>query len=293
METFSALLTLCLWGKLPILWWSNRLSWLQFAWWRHQMKTFSALLALCEGNSPFTGEFPSQKPVTQSFDVFFDLRRNKRLSKPSRRRWFETPSRSLWLHCNGCLGAHLLTGISWASTANILDWSQRYFAHVTTVTLSWRVQNIVVIGRVYFTLKCFEFSSNFEFDRNMLSGTGARIRDYIHVWEEWGVITGPYPNINGGSARPPLKLLHGWVIISNMKLWMWFLTHALISVKWLQQKGPLVPGPSICQADDNTCRRRVYASQGSEDLSWVLLRYKSRIIEVIQIFNRHKNFGGG
>ena len=41
------------------------------------------------------------------------------------------------------------------------------------MTLSWRVQNIVVIGRVYFTLECFEFSSNFEFDRNMLSGTGA------------------------------------------------------------------------------------------------------------------------
>ena len=42
--------------------------------WRHQMETFSALLALCVGNSPVTGEFPSQRPVTQSFDVFFDLR---------------------------------------------------------------------------------------------------------------------------------------------------------------------------------------------------------------------------
>ena len=61
-----------------------------------------------------------------------------------------------------------------ALVSNILKRSQRYFAHVTTVTLSWRVQNIVVIGRVYFTLECFEFSSNFEFDRNMLSGTGAR-----------------------------------------------------------------------------------------------------------------------
>ena len=61
-----------------------------------------------------------------------------------------------------------------ALVSNILDRSQRYFARVTTVTLSWRVQNIVVIGRVYFTLECFEFSSNFEFDRNMLSGTGAR-----------------------------------------------------------------------------------------------------------------------
>ena len=38
------------------------------------METFSALLALCAGNSPVTGEFPSQRPVTRSFDVFFDLR---------------------------------------------------------------------------------------------------------------------------------------------------------------------------------------------------------------------------
>ena len=46
------------------------------------------------------GEFPSQRPGTCSFDVFFDLRLNKRLCKQHRRRWFETPSRSLWRHCN-------------------------------------------------------------------------------------------------------------------------------------------------------------------------------------------------
>ena len=44
------------------------------------METFSALLAICAGNSPVPGEFPSQRPVTRSFDVFFDLRLNKRLS---------------------------------------------------------------------------------------------------------------------------------------------------------------------------------------------------------------------
>ena len=61
--------------------------------WRHQMKTFSALLDLCAGNSPVIGEFPAQRPVTRSFDVFFDLRLNKRLSKQSISPWFETPSR--------------------------------------------------------------------------------------------------------------------------------------------------------------------------------------------------------
>ena len=49
----------------------------------------------------FTGEFPSQRPATRSFHVFVDLRLNKRLSKQSRRRWFETPSRSLYRLCNG------------------------------------------------------------------------------------------------------------------------------------------------------------------------------------------------
>ena len=69
------------------------------SWWRHQMETFSTLLALCVGNSPVPGEFPAQRPVTRSFDVFFDLRLNKRLSKKSWW-WFETPSHSLWRHCN-------------------------------------------------------------------------------------------------------------------------------------------------------------------------------------------------
>ena len=69
-------------------------------WWRHQMETFSALLAICAGNSPVTGEFPVQRPITRSFDVFVDLRRNKRLSKHWWGWWFETQSCSLWRHCN-------------------------------------------------------------------------------------------------------------------------------------------------------------------------------------------------
>ena len=50
------------------------------------METFSALLAICAGNSPVTCEFPAQRPVARSFDVLFDLRPNKRLSKQSRGR---------------------------------------------------------------------------------------------------------------------------------------------------------------------------------------------------------------
>ena len=47
-----------------------------------------------------TGEFPAQRPVARSFDVFFDLRLNKRLSKQSWGWWSETPSRSFRRHCN-------------------------------------------------------------------------------------------------------------------------------------------------------------------------------------------------
>ena len=64
------------------------------------METFSSLLAICAGNSPVPGEFPTQRPVTRSFDVFFDLRVNKRLSKQSWGWWLETLSRPLWRHCN-------------------------------------------------------------------------------------------------------------------------------------------------------------------------------------------------
>ena len=55
-------------------------------WWRHQMERFSALLALCAG--------------TRSFDIFFDLSLNNRLSTQWRGWWFETPSSPLWRHCN-------------------------------------------------------------------------------------------------------------------------------------------------------------------------------------------------
>ena len=73
------------------------------------MENFSALLALCEGNPPVTGGFPSQRPVTRRFDAFFDLHLNKRLKR--RRRWFVTQSCSLWRHCNG-----LVSWLSWHNT---------------------------------------------------------------------------------------------------------------------------------------------------------------------------------
>ena len=53
----------------------------------------------------FTGpsEFPAHRPVTRSFDVFFDLLLNKQLSKQSWGWWFEMLLRPLWRHCNDSL----------------------------------------------------------------------------------------------------------------------------------------------------------------------------------------------
>ena len=71
------------------------------------METFSALLVICAGNSPVPGEFPTQRPVTRGFDVLYDLRPNKRLSKQTRGWWFETLSCSLWRHCNDFTILHM------------------------------------------------------------------------------------------------------------------------------------------------------------------------------------------
>ena len=64
--------------------------------WKH----FTRYWAFCADNSPVPGEFSAQRPVTRSFDVFFDLHLNKQLSKQSRGWWFETSSGSLWRQCN-------------------------------------------------------------------------------------------------------------------------------------------------------------------------------------------------
>ena len=79
----------------------TKISNINVAWWRHQIETFSALLVICAGNSPVPVEIPTQRPVTRSFDVYFDLRPNKRLSKELWGWWFETQSRPLWRHRNG------------------------------------------------------------------------------------------------------------------------------------------------------------------------------------------------
>ena len=104
------------WAAKIVLWYFHFNTW-----WRHRMETFSALLTIFMGNSPVTGEFPTQRSVTRCFNVFFDLRQNKRLSKQWWGWWFETPSCPLWYHCYYSVICHWQL---WISRINNIDlWS--------------------------------------------------------------------------------------------------------------------------------------------------------------------------
>ena len=105
----------------------------QTPWWRHQMETFSALLAFCAGNSPVTGEFPSQRPVTRIFDVFFHLCLNKRLNKQSQSWWFETPWRPSWCHCNA--HAHIQIQVAAMESSRI----RYHFHQIKPCELQWAI----------------------------------------------------------------------------------------------------------------------------------------------------------
>ena len=87
----SALLALCAGNH----WWPVN------AWWRHQMETFCALLALWGGGGGWVGGGGGGGGVGGGGGEFTGHRLNERLSKQSWGWWFETPSRPLWRHCNG------------------------------------------------------------------------------------------------------------------------------------------------------------------------------------------------
>ena len=120
------------------------------SWWSHQIEKFSALLALCEGNSAVTGGFSSRSPVTRSFNVFYDVRLNKQLSKHSRCRWFETPWHSLWRRCNPMIIKRAIG----APKNNIF--CATFFQHVSTFkhhSTSLNVSNFL-FSRVWHRLDC-------------------------------------------------------------------------------------------------------------------------------------------
>ena len=89
----------------------------------------------------------SQRQVTRSFDVFFDLRPNKRLSKHSRRRWFDTPSRSLWRHCNVLF--YPLVAIRWFNmTYEVENCHQKPWFHECLISVIPNNMALVLLFRI-------------------------------------------------------------------------------------------------------------------------------------------------
>ena len=122
-------------------------------WWRHQMETFCALLAICAGNSPVPGEFPAQRPVTRSFEVSFDLRLYKRLSKQSWGWWFETLSRPLWRHRNATIKNDALPDNLRGPFHNMV--------YMASITLRSKRSGLQIFFKAFSWIKLTDFDSNF------------------------------------------------------------------------------------------------------------------------------------
>ena len=132
------------------------------SWWRHLMETSSAILAHCAGNSPVTGEFPAHRPVARSFDVFFGLRLNKRLSKQPWGWWFATPALSLWRHCNvfgtDPLSICRIVEIVFIQIYIFLPWSRHCLGVAGTYADSLQIDNIWTSVPVEFRLYLYHGS---------------------------------------------------------------------------------------------------------------------------------------
>ena len=127
----------------------------------------------CAGNPPVPGEFPAQRPVTRSFEVFFDLHPNKQLSKQWWGWWFETPSCPLWRHrkdisCQWCISQKFHRWIHPVSRSKllilfVLKWKQgtNWVAQVNPAIMLVMLSNVVQyesIWKVFFHENDFELS---------------------------------------------------------------------------------------------------------------------------------------
>ena len=113
------------------------------------MEIFSALLALCAGNSPVNGEYPSKRPVKRSFYVFFDLRLNKHLSKQSCGWWFETPWCPLWRNGNDLVQCCFMDPINVCCAMNPLALRQIFVISVLNRDVSNGMITTVISFALY------------------------------------------------------------------------------------------------------------------------------------------------
>ena len=149
---------------------------------------------------PLCGEFPSQRPVTRSFDVFVDLSLNKLLSKQSRRRWFETSSRSLWRHCNAIgkfptFRRHKMTdlGRCWLRHLLVVWWQfHRKCTCIRYLSLIW------VCKVIYLRLQPhLPGASDVKLLQMWMDNTFNHILFTLNFLEKWGCNSSTVETLNG------------------------------------------------------------------------------------------------
>ena len=152
------------------------------------MEAFSALLAICAGNSPVPGEFPAQRPVTRSFDVFFDLRPNKQLSKQRWGWWFETPSWSLWRHRNGDRRDGCISVADTQLKFHLFSWLYVPLIFSATDTISERhyilkhISVHLIIKYTYFDYKHHEFGLLYAVIQTEVTVNSLYYHVHVHSW---------------------------------------------------------------------------------------------------------------
>ena len=136
---------------------------------------FRVTCPLC-GEFTGPGEFPTQRPVTRSFDVCFDLRLNKRLSKRPWGWWFETPPWSLWRHCNG---TDKVMACAYSASSHYLDYCQLD---------SWKQVSVKFESKFYHihSRKCFWKCRLRNWQRGWGWGWGWRWWCGLGMGVEWG-----------------------------------------------------------------------------------------------------------
>ena len=148
------------------------------------METFSALLVICVGNSTVSGEFPTQRPVTRSFDIFFDLRLNKWLSKQPWGWWFKTLSCPLWFHCNE-------TTINWSNDTWWHIFKFGYFIQkmmpYLEISRYWHEGSFYTGNQFLYCLKCVVKSHNFRNEPKIKIYNFSKTLDFTLT--HWGRVT--------------------------------------------------------------------------------------------------------
>ena len=143
------------------------------------------------------GEFLTQRPVTRSFDVFFDLRLNKRLSKQPWGWWFETPPWSLWRQCNGlsdtifwCLPTFCMLTLDLMAPSHYLNqcWLLNTYIlwHSLENNFTASIQTILYDGFGRFTLKLLSY---------LPIGQLASIWYYLYPVWNYGAVCVPFDGL--------------------------------------------------------------------------------------------------